>query len=396
VIMMEYGYGRIVENWGHQQTPSPVPWPEISVHQRGTGTRLRGPYCSSGYATSSSYQSISPSQCYAGDGLVIARPDLNSALSEGNTPSPPRHNSHSSSTPSSKILSSQDGVSYGQLRQDYPSPTPGYNVFQQTWSQNNTLIGSPYYNPQRQQQQQQPALWSSQSSLYLIPANSSSSALSFTSLPGPAVKDNAISSPPIHQPKFLPRPEDLKYLAGKQSISEDFPSTCRLCGEIIQDRNVQWVHYWTKHTPTTSSPDAWTPKKCLWKDCRLEKEFMTSRSWVVHVNYVHQKGHKCGVAGCRAKPFGSPADLERHRLTKHAEPIYCPKAGCQARKRMNLRRKDKLDEHEAMWHGQLMCEVPGCPRRRIYGEDHGFSKPSKLEDHKRQKHRHLQILNSSS
>jgi hypothetical protein len=164
-----------------------------------------------------------------------------------------------------------------------------------------------------------------------------------------------------------------------------FPSQCPQCDDStrIYDHVSAWyAHVWDKHPPNNT----WEPRTCLWEGCTLPKKFKTHRYWLEHVRNVHEKSYHCAFPGCTVAPFGTQNMVTRHYKSTHAKPILCSKPGCQARKNVNLSRKDKLDDHEARWHGPLECEVIDCPRRRIDGEDYGFSEPSELERHMRLRH----------
>lgn len=375
--MMENGRNQRYAGWGRPQSH-----PIVSGY----------PLQSLEYAPPSSNQYTTSLESRPGDHRWIARPELNAPLSGGLTPFTPRHDSYPS-RPFFGTLSSQESALVTPLRQADSPLSPDYNSTSRI--QDNPHIESRY---NEWQWQHQAALGSSPSPFYLISPGPPYGASTFIAQSGSAFQDNLLSNWPIHQTPLSSRFETHGNLALQQSTALAFPVTCYSCSPdtIIQDMNALEVHHWTKHPPPPSSPDAWTPRKCLWKDCHLPNIFKTPRDWLKHANYVHQKGYRCSVPGCNAKPFGSQADVRRHFRTMHTAPRVCIKAGCQAPKRPNLCRKDKLDEHEAMWHGPLMCVVPGCPRRRVAGEDHGFSKHSKLEEHKRLKHRHYKYPEGGS
>jgi len=336
----------------------------------------------SDYMSPSSNQSSSSPLSCPEDNLWIARPEFNTISPDGLLHFIALHD-RQSSRHSVGSLYSQEYPSVMGLRQTDPPMSPDYSHA----SQRTCIQDSPRIQTRRedwQYQSNQSAAWPSPYHYRMIPLETST-ASSFAAQPESAVQGNLLSDLSIHQATLFSKIENREILVPQQS-------TCYVCHELVKDLNALQVHSWSKHPPPAGSPDVWTPRKCLWKDCYLPKTFKTSRDWLTHAIYVHQKRYRCSVFGCRATPFGSQADVERHHLTKHVEPKYCTKTGCQAPRRANLCRKDKLDEHEATWHGRLMCTVDGCPRRRIDGENHGFSEQSKLEKHMRQKHQHFQML----
>jgi hypothetical protein len=183
------------------------------------------------------------------------------------------------------------------------------------------------------------------------------------------------------------------------SLAIDFPSMCPRCDSsdfTYQNVNLWLLHYWKEHPPPAGSFAAWRPRPCIWEGCGLRKSFKTHRSWIEHAHSVHYRRFWCTFDNCDVgKPFGSQNTLDRHLNTKHAEPIPCTRTGCQAKKNINLWRKDKLAKHEAKYHGPLICTVAGCPRGHVNGQDHGFSEPNDLDKHMKVKHRHLPNRNRS-
>jgi hypothetical protein len=342
--------------------------------------------------SSNSCQSSSSSKTQPEIDRSIDLQELNHNISGSIIPFPPRYTSQPSFTTYSRAFSSHEGTPHVQLRQDaLPRALAFNNVLQQSYSLSNPLVRNLYDD--QQFQSSQPVFSSSPPFFIPTSPDTSLSVFGFNTPPDLAIRDSDMYDWHTMQRTMPSRTQDNRSLASQQSVPEDFPSPCSLCDDsdtIIHDHNVGQVHYWTKHSPPAGSPEAWTPKKCLWEGCLHENDFKTLKSWLSHVNNVHQKGYSCGVLGCRSKPFGSKADVERHHLTMHTTPKYCTKTGCQARKGINLCRKDKMVHHEAMWHGPFTCEVGDCPRRRIDGENHGFSKRRKLDEHMRKKHPHLQ------
>jgi hypothetical protein len=392
-ITMDDGHKQINASCGHPQSPSTRARLEISNYLLTTSTRLEAPLYLSDYASPGSKQSGSSPESYQGDHRLVARQELNGILTGSLALSTPRHNSQSSSRPSFRTLSSQGSASDGRLRYADLSPGPVYNfTIQPILSQNNIHIESQHDD--REWQLNQPASWLSPSPFCPISPEASSIPARFIAQPESAVQDNLLSNWSNNQATSSLGFEYHQSLINRQSTTINFPSTCYGCHDqstIYQNLNVFQLHYWTEHPPPTGSPDAWSPRKCLWEGCHLPKDFGTSRGWINHAYDVHHKRYRCNVFGCSVRPFGTQAMVERHYRTKHIQPRFCTKAGCQARKGSNLCRKDKLDEHDAKWHGPLMCKVADCPRRRIEGEDHGFSKQSELDEHMKRKHRHLQF-----
>jgi hypothetical protein len=385
---MDYGQSQINENWGSQQTPSTPAWPHISEQHEGPTDQFESPFSHSDDNTLSSDVRNSPPQYSPDGGGMIAHSHLISRQ-PGNYPTfaAVRANQLFSSPPTCSF-SYPDRAFYGQLPLELPSPTQDYFGILQRPSRNDTFIASPSTSQRRQPQSTQ---WSPSPPLLSISPETPLCSFGYTAIPRPAAQESFMSSRPVYPPHLQPPVEAPKVPRPRQSIGKSYPASCSVCWEIIRDQNLHWLHYWTKHPPLDNSPDAWISKKCLWKGCRTKTDFATPKSWVTHVSYVHQKVHMCPVAGCLAKAFGSTADVTRHYLTKHSDPIHCTKAWCQAKNDINLSRKDKLKEHRAMWHGNLMCDVPGCPRRHIDGEDYGFSDPDKLAEHKAKRHRDLSL-----
>jgi hypothetical protein len=391
------GHDQINEGWGHSQQLSTRVFPEISKHAMATSAGLRAPLYPLEYASPVSNQSSSSPKSYLGDDRLITRPELNPTFPGSLTLSTPRHDSQSSSRHSFGTISLQDSASDRPLQQAGTSLGLAYNCkSQRTWIQNNPYIESRYYN---ELQPNQTAVWSSPSPFYQISPETSCSTSNFIAQPESAVQDNILPRWSTHPTTLLSRFENHGSLVHQPSNDKDFPSTCYLCNDpdtVLQDWNDRKVHYWTKHAPPAGSPGAWSSTRCLWQGCRLQKTFKSSRDWLYHTHTVHQKRYRCDALGCNVGPFGTQAMVERHYRTKHTKPKLCTKTGCQARKGTNLSRKDKLGEYEAMWHGPLVCEIADCPRRRIDGEDHGFSKQDELDKHMRRKHPYFQIRNSGN
>ena len=396
LLIMDYGRGRNHQGSGSQQTQSTPGWLDMPEHHSSSSNQLGMSFPPSDDGNLSSYQSSSPPQYSLGDGRIIPLSQRSSILPGNLPPFSLGHGSHSPSTPPPYSFTYGEHAFYGQLPQNHQSSTQSYSGFLQPFNQNNLLITNPYHN---QHLPPHSTHWSLPPPLFPIFPESPLWAFDYITPLESAVRDSFTSSPFIDLPNLQPIVARHEGTAPRQSMPKNYPMPCVICGEIIQGQNLSYVHYWTKHPPHANSVDAWTPKQCLWEGCRSrtkKKVFLTLKSWIVHLKCVHQKGHICPVAGCLAKPFGSQADVTRHRLTMHADPIHCTKVHCQAKKNINLCRKDKLGDHEAMWHGHLMCDVPGCPRRHIDGEDYGFSDRDKLEEHKAKKHRQLNIGNRKS
>jgi hypothetical protein len=348
-MIMDGSYNRWSPGWEPLQS-YPKPYVQALHHSES--------------ASSNSSQSNSSSKTQPDIDRSIDLPELNHNMQGSATLFPSRHTSQPFFTTYSRAFSSHDGAPHIQLRQDVLLSAPVCNnVFQQSYSPSNPLARNLYDD--QQFQPSQPALSPSPPFFSPTSPDTSQSVSGFITPPDFAFPDSDTYDWYIIQRTTPSRSRDNRSLARQQSVPEDFPSPCSLCDDsdtIIQDHNVGQVHYWTKHSPPAGSPEAWTPKKCLWEGCSLDKDFKTLKSWLYHVNYVHQKGYSCGVSGCRSKPFGSKADVQRHHLTMHVTPKYCTKTGCQARRGVNLCRKDKMLDHEAMWHGPFTCEVAACPR----------------------------------
>lgn len=227
----------------------------------------------------------------------------------------------------------------------------------------------------------QSSAWSSLSPSPVFSSDSHGSAFNSKTQPQTFAQGLSLSSPQTPQLTVtngeVPINQSLEPIKGDVRLTY----TCSKCSAEYQHHSAWIVHIWDKH-PTTG----WSPQTCLWEGCVLNKRFNTHSTWLEHVRNVHQKRYRCDFPGCTlAKPFGSKHMLVRHYNSKHGEKKPCTKANCQAPK-SNLCRTDKLGEHQAKWHGPLECKVADCPRRRINGENHGFTHQSDLEKHMRRKH----------
>jgi hypothetical protein len=368
----------MTNNGGDQRNAG---WERPRSHSIVDGYSLQA---SESASPSSNRSNPSPQSC-PGGGRLLARPVFNAASPESLENFAPQHDRQSSSGHSFGTPYFQESASVRALQQADPPLGPDYNYsMQRPCIQDNPPIESRYDNWQWPPTRTAP--WPSPSPLYPISPEASFSASNFIAQPESAVQDDLLSNWSTQQATLLSKFEAHQSLALQQS-------TCPFCPDPIEDQNALQVHYWTKHPPPIGFPHSWTPMKCLWNGCLRLKTFKTSSDWLSHAHTVHQKRYRCNVFTCDTGPFGSKADVKRHYLTKHVKPKYCTKTGCQARRRSNLQRKDKLDGHEAKWHGPLMCTIADCPRRHINGEDHGFSKQSELDDHMRRRHPCFQMRN---
>jgi hypothetical protein len=184
----------------------------------------------------------------------------------------------------------------------------------------------------------------------------------------------------------------LVQMPGAMQVQSSSQIICDYCHDPLQDTNSSLVHLWANHP----SSAVWTPRNCLWVDCELDKTFKSHKSWLEHVYNVHLKSYKCKLSTCNIGTlFGSKNMAERHYTTAHGERIRCTKIGCQGRKHSNLSRKDKRRAHDTKWHGPLVCDVDGCPRGRIHGENQGFPKQADLDKHIRRVHRNRTVRNQT-
>lgn len=237
----------------------------------------------------------------------------------------------------------------------------------------------------------------------------------------------------------------------------NFPSVCFLCPQTtgpiqapifntVDDYN---VHLWQKHSDLSN----WTQRKCIWKGCTTKCAFATAKlcmfntccsflfyeeprfcerccescfrgnaiyllQWAsrlldrypkhilipptgfAHVRQVHQKNFYCTLPNCRyrlggpsPKPFGSQNVPNRHRKSKmHATPVYCDKPHCISKQ--NVLRKDKMNKHDAEYHGRFICTSVGCPRSYIDGVYYGFASDEDLLSHQEAKH-HMDMSNTA-
>jgi len=159
-------------------------------------------------------------------------------------------------------------------------------------------------------------------------------------------------------------------------------STCCHCRLRLNDEDSCVAHKWRFHADIEGP---WLQGYCRWGQCDSPQHFPTARKWLQHVDQRHEKRVRCPSRGCQAEPFGNKADLRRHRQSVHEPPTRCPYPLCKRRKG-NLNRRDKRNEHALKYHGAIDCTVADCQRKHTEGVNYGFSTEADLNKHMTKDH----------